>query len=71
MYELAFAKGEMTTSFHNYRMAPQILIPIDMFLDKLDIVSPTLPVIEGSSDTTDPLTFLSREMVHKIVSLRL
>ena len=36
MYELAFAKGEMITSFHIYRMAPQMLIPIDTSLDMLD-----------------------------------
>lgn len=69
MYELAFAKGEMTTSFHIYRMAPRMLIPIDTSLDKLDIVTPTLLVIEESSDAADPLTFLSCEMVHKIVTV--
>ena len=63
MYELAFAKGEMITSFHIYRMAPQMLIP--MSLDMLDIVTPTLLVIEESSDAADPLTFLSCEMVQE------
>lgn len=69
MYELAFAKGGMTTSFHIYGMAPRMLIPIDTSLDKLDIVTPTLLVIEESSDAADPLTFLSCETVNKIDTL--
>ena len=67
MYELAFAKGGMTNPFHIYRMAPRMLIPIDTSLDKLDIVTPTLLVIEESSDAADPLTFLSCEVVRVIM----
>ena len=59
LYQVVFAKSEITSPFHIHTIHPRSVIPSDQCLSSLELETPTVVVIEYSHDAQDLLQLFS------------